>query len=58
MSTIIKSQCPAHHIVGGGFTFVDLLPGKGTAGASISVNVPSQPASCDIFAGPSSLSSP
>lgn len=43
-------------IVGGGFTFVDLLPGKGTTGASISATVSSPPTSCEVSATLSNLS--
>lgn len=43
-------------IVGGGDTFVSLLPGNGTTGASIDPNVSGTPASCDIYGNLSNLS--
>jgi hypothetical protein len=46
----------AGKIVGGGDTFVSLLPGGGTAGASVQGNVTGTPGSCEIFATLSNLS--
>lgn len=46
-------------IVGGGLTFVPLLPGGGTTGVSIDVTgptAPNEPAACDIYANVSNLS--
>lgn len=43
-------------INGGGFTFVDLLPGGGTSGVSIDVTAANKPARCDVYANISILS--
>jgi hypothetical protein len=43
-------------IVGGGDTFISLLPGGGTTGASIQGNISGTPASCEIYATLSNLS--
>lgn len=46
----------SNSIDGGGFTFVDLLPGGGTAAASINGSVSGDPASCEAYATLSALS--
>jgi hypothetical protein len=44
------------NIKGGGFTFVNLLPGGGTTGLSISPTTSPGVAGCDAYASPSNLS--
>lgn len=46
----------AGNIIGGGYTYVSLLPGNGTTGASIQGNVTGSPASCEIYSTLSNLS--
>ena len=46
----------SQNIDGGGFTFVDLLPGGGTAAASVQGSVTNAPASCELYATLSNLS--
>lgn len=46
----------AGKIVGGGETFVSLLPGGGTTGASVQGSVTGTPVSCEIYATLSNLS--
>lgn len=42
--------------IGGGFTFLDLLAGGSTVGASVSVTVSGTPTTCELYAAPSNLS--
>jgi len=44
------------NIIVGGFTFVDLLPGGGTAGVTIHPTVTATPASCEMYGNISNLS--
>jgi hypothetical protein len=46
----------AQKIDGGGFTFVDLLPGGGTTAASVQGSVSGSPTSCELYATLSNLS--
>jgi hypothetical protein len=43
-------------IIGGGFSYVDLVPANGQAAAEVSVTVPGKPAKIELYAALSSLS--